>query len=108
MRLSATAAMPALARALLRESPRPERVRSHPLAPWLVVATVSIGAFMGQLDASIVALALPHIGSAFHATPGVVVWVSLSYLLVLVCALPAAGYLADRVGRKLLYVQGFA
>ena len=62
---------------------------------------------MGQLDASIVTVALPHIGGAFGVGPGVAVWVSLAYLLVLVCALPAAGRLADRFGRKLLYVQGF-
>jgi len=97
----------ALMRCFLTESPRPERVREHRLAPWLVVGTVSIGAFMGQLDASIVSLALPHIGAAFGVGPGVVVWVSLSYLVVLVCALPVAGRLADRVGRKRLYVQGF-
>jgi EmrB/QacA subfamily drug resistance transporter len=94
-------------RSLLLESPRPRRIREHRLAPWLVVATVSIGAFMGQLDASIVSLALPHIGAAFAAGPGVVVWVSLAYLLVLVCGLPVAGRFADRVGRKRLYVQGF-
>jgi EmrB/QacA subfamily drug resistance transporter len=97
----------ALVRSLLVESPRPARIREHPLAPWFVVATVSIGAFMGQLDASIVSIALPHIGSAFGAGPSVVVWVSLSYLLVLVCGLPVAGRFADRLGRKRLYVQGF-
>jgi len=93
---------------LFAESPRPARVRRHPLAPWLVVATVSIGAFMGQLDASIVTLALPRIGRAFSVGPGVAVWASLSYLLVLVCGLPLAGRLADRFGRKRLYLQGFA
>ncbi|HEY2569930.1 MAG TPA: MFS transporter, partial [Solirubrobacteraceae bacterium] len=97
----------ALISPLVRESPRPARVRAHRLAPWLVVATVAVGAFMGQLDASIVTLALPRIADSFGVAPGVVVWVSLSYLLVLVCALPLAGRLADRHGRKRLYVQGF-
>ena len=98
---------PPLVRALFAESPRPRRVREHRLAPWLVVAAVSVGAFMGQLDASIVSLALPHIERTFAVGPGAVVWVSLAYLLVLVCGLPAVGRLADRLGRKRLYVQGF-
>ena len=34
-------------------------MREHPHAPWLAVAAVCIGAFMGQLDASIVTVALP-------------------------------------------------
>jgi hypothetical protein len=44
---------------LLREAPRPAVVRDHPLAPWFAVGTVCFGAFMGQLDASIVTVAFP-------------------------------------------------
>jgi MFS family permease len=63
---------------------------------------------MGQLDASIVTLALPRIGADLHAGPGAVRWVALVYLLVLTGTLVAVGALADRVGRKLLYTYGFA
>ena len=45
---------------------------------------VCVGAFMGQLDASIVTLALPTLQRTFHAGLGAVTWVGLSYLLVLV------------------------
>ncbi len=96
-----------LARQLLREPRRPARVRESPRAHWYVVATVCIGAFMGQLDASIVTRALPHIGRSFHAGVGAVEWVALAYLLVLVATVAAVGRLADAVGRKLLYVYGF-
>jgi len=45
---------------ILTAEPRPlsffERQSSY---PWLVVGLVSIGAFIGQLDATIVQLALP-------------------------------------------------
>jgi EmrB/QacA subfamily drug resistance transporter len=93
---------------LLIEPRRPPAIRNWPRAPWLVVVTVSIGAFLGQLDASIVTLALPTLQQHFHASLGAVEWVALSYLLVLVASVTAVGRLADMIGRKLLYTYGFA
>jgi len=75
--------------------------------PWLVVGTVCIGAFLGQLDASIAQLVLPTLETAFHARLRLVGWVSLAYLLALAATLPIFGRLADIVGRKLLYTGGF-
>ncbi len=92
---------------LLVERARPDRIRQWPRAPWLAVATVCVGAFMGQLDASIVTLAIPSLRDDLHASLGAVEWVSLSYLLVLVGTVAAFGRLADVVGRKLLYTYGF-
>ena len=62
---------------------------------------------MGQLDASIVTVALPTLQRTFHASVGAVTWVGLSYLLVLVATVVAVGRFADMWGRKLLYVYGF-
>lgn len=93
---------------LFTESARPDRIRRWPGAPWLVVAAVCVGAFMGQLDASIVTLALPAMREDFGSSLASVQWVSLIYLLVLVGSVSAVGRLADVVGRKLLYVYGFA
>ncbi len=98
------------ARGLLRlvtEPRRPLAIRSSPKAPWLVVATVCIGAFMGQLDASIVTLAFPTLHQDFGASLADVQWVGQAYLLVLIGLLPAVGRYADMVGRKLLYTYGF-
>ena len=92
---------------LLREPRRPVAVRDSPRAHWYVVATVCIGAFMGQLDASIVTVALPRMGRDLHASLGAVEWVALAYLLVLVATVATVGRIADAVGRKLLYVYGF-
>ncbi|MEO6700148.1 MAG: MFS transporter [Jatrophihabitantaceae bacterium] len=89
------------------EPARPDRIRQWPGAPWLAVATVCVGAFMSQLDASIVTLALPALHTDLHAPVSAVAWVSLSYLLVLVGTVATVGRLADRAGRKLLYVYGF-
>jgi len=93
--------------ALLREPGRPEWLRRHPKAHLFALGTVCIGAFMGQLDASIVTVALPSLQRAFDASVGAVTWVGLSYLLVLVTMVTAVGRVADTVGRKLLYSYGF-
>jgi EmrB/QacA subfamily drug resistance transporter len=93
---------------LLVEPARPDAIRGRRGAEWLVVATVCIGAFMGQLDASIVTLTLPTLRHAFGASLVSVEWVALAYLVVLVGAVTAVGRLGDVVGRKLLYTYGFA
>jgi EmrB/QacA subfamily drug resistance transporter len=92
---------------LLIEPRRPESIRNRKNAYWLAVGAVCVGAFMGQLDASIVTVALPTLQRTFHASVGAVTWVGLSYLLVLVATVTAVGRFADMWGRKLLYVYGF-
>lgn len=92
---------------LLTEPARPAAIRNHPRAHWFAVGTVCIGAFMGQLDASIVTLAFPALEADFGTSIGAVTWVGLTYLLVLVALVTAVGRLADMVGRKLLYTYGF-
>ena len=92
---------------LLREPARPAVVREHRLAPWLAVATVCFGAFMGQLDASIVTLAFPALQRQFGVGLAGVQWVSLAYLLALVALLVPVGRWSDRFGRKLVYLYGF-
>ncbi len=71
------------------------------------MAAVCIGAFMGQLDSSIVTQAFPTLQHDLHASLAGVQWVGLSYLLVLVSFLTPIGRAADMIGRKLLYIYGF-
>src|SRR3984957_17979738 len=92
---------------LLREAPRPAIVREHPLAPWFAVGTVCLGAFMGQLDASVVTLAFPALQRQYGVALAGVQWVSLAYLLTLVALLVPVGRWSDRCGRKLVYLYGF-
>jgi EmrB/QacA subfamily drug resistance transporter len=92
---------------LLREAARPAAVREHRMAPWFAVATVCFGAFMGQLDASIVTLAFPALQRQYGVGLAGVQWVSLSYLLALVALLVPVGRWSDRAGRKLVYLYGF-
>jgi MFS family permease len=71
------------------------------------VATVCFGAFMGQLDASIVTLTYRPLGGEFAASLAAVQWVSLAYLVILAALLIPVGRVADARGRKLVYVYGF-
>jgi EmrB/QacA subfamily drug resistance transporter len=72
-----------------------------------VVGTVCVGAFLGQLDASIATLILPTLEGTFRAPVADVEWVAIAYLVVLAALVVPFGRLADLVGRKLLYVAGF-
>jgi MFS family permease len=95
-------------RSILQEPARPAVVRENPRAPWLAVGVVCFGAFMGQLDASIVTITFPAMEHDFGVQVAAVQWVSLIYLLGLVALLAPAGRLGDAVGRKLVYTYGFA
>jgi len=75
--------------------------------PWLIVGVSCISGFMGQLDASIVQLALPTLGRVFDSTLESVSWVALGYLLGYASFLPIFGQLCRVLGRKLIYIVGF-
>jgi EmrB/QacA subfamily drug resistance transporter len=75
---------------------------------WWVVGTVCLGAFMGQLDASIATLLLPTLRHVFHDRLADVEWVAIAYLLALVGLVVMFGRLADMFGRKEMYTAGFA
>jgi len=79
----------------------------QPWHPWLVVGLVSMGAFIGQLDATIVQLALPTLGHYFEASLQHVSWIALSYLAAFVAFLPVFGRLCEMFGRKTLYILGY-
>ncbi|MER8102949.1 MFS transporter [Kitasatospora sp. NPDC094016] len=98
----------ALAARLLTERPRPRGIAGWRHAHWLAVGTVCLGAFLGQLTASVTALVFPALGRHFDAGFAAVEWVALAYLLVLVALLAPVGWLSDLIGRKTMYLGGFA
>ncbi|GAC1326228.1 MAG: MFS transporter [Chloroflexota bacterium] len=89
------------------EPPPLARVARSSHYPWLIVGTVCVGAFLGQLDASIAGLVLPTLETEFHAPVASVEWVAISYLLVLAALVVPFGRLSDLAGRKLMYTGGF-
>ncbi len=82
-----------------------ERLAIH---PWLIVGITCAGAFIGQLDASIVQLALPALARGFDAKVDAVRWVAIAYLLAFACSLAVSGRVSEMMGRKLPYLLGFA
>jgi len=82
-----------------------ERMSIH---PGLVVGVTCAGAFIGQLDASIVQLALPRLAEAFEVRVDEVRWVAIAYLLAFAASLAVSGRLSEMMGRKLPYLVGFA
>jgi len=91
----------------LREPPPIAGLAELSFYPWLVVATVCVGAFLGQLDASIAGLVLPTLEETFDAPVASVEWVAIAYLVILAALVVPFGRLADLAGRKLLYTSGF-
>ncbi|OBF18910.1 MFS transporter [Mycobacterium sp. ACS4331] len=89
------------------ETPRP-RLRGN---PWWTLLAVSIGVIMVGLDASVVAIANPHIATDLKASLSDLQWITDSYMLALAALLIFGGKLGDRFGRRRMFfigVVGFA
>jgi EmrB/QacA subfamily drug resistance transporter len=73
---------------------------------WLVLGAAVFGLFMAILDASIVNIAIPTIQGDLDTDIDAVTWVLNAYNLVFAVLLIPAGRLADRFGRKRLFLIG--
>ena len=70
--------------------------------PWLVAASVMLATFMVVLDSSVANVSLPHIAGNLSSTTDESTWVLTSYLVATAIMLPAAGWIARRIGRTRL------
>ena len=73
---------------------------------WWTLIVVSIAAFMLLIDLTIITVVLPDIQSDLHAGFSSVQWMIDAYALTLAAFLLSAGSLADRYGRKRLFLIG--
>jgi EmrB/QacA subfamily drug resistance transporter len=70
-----------------------------------LTATIAASA-MASLDATVVNVALPHIGQDLDASVSQLQWVLTGYLLALASLILLAGALGDRWGRRRVFVLG--
>lgn len=75
---------------------------------WWILLTVIIGTFLGRLDGTIVNLALPKIINDFSITVDQASYIATAYILANAIFVPIWGKLGDSIGRRLVYVLGFA
>ena len=67
---------------------------------WLVLAVMSISAFMIFADGTVVNTALPAIARDFEASTATLQWVADGYILILAGLLLVGGTLGDKFGRR--------
>jgi EmrB/QacA subfamily drug resistance transporter len=75
---------------------------------WLALVLLCAAEFVVVLDASIVNVALPSIGSALHFAQDDLSWVINAYTLTFGGFLLLGGRLADLLGRRRLFIIGLA
>ena len=77
----------------------------RPDGRWVLLATI-LGSGMAFLDATVVNIALPHIGAQFHASAASLQWVVNGYTLSLASLILLGGSLGDRFGRRRVFMLG--
>src|SRR5213076_989224 len=75
---------------------------------WWTLLAACIAIYMLLLDVTIVNVALPSIERSLGANFSDLQWVIDAYALTLAGVLLAAGSLADKVGRRLVFMLGLA
>ena len=76
-------------------------------SPSWALAVIATGVLITAVDTTIVVLALPHIQRSLHADLSSVVWIIVSYLLVITLLSTQVGRLGDIFGRVRMYEAGF-
>ncbi len=72
------------------------------------MAVIMTGVLMTAVDTTIVVLALPEIQRGLHVALSAVIWVIISFLLVITLLATQVGRLGDMFGRVRMYEAGFA
>lgn len=74
----------------------------------LMIIGVMAASLLQILDTTIANVALPHMQSSLGATVDTITWVLTSYIIASAVALPLTGWLADRIGARILFIGSVA
>jgi DHA2 family multidrug resistance protein len=90
----------------MSEAPSPQDTANR----WPITISIMLATVMNSLDTTIANVALPHIQGSVSASSDQITWVLTSYIVAAAIMTPLSGWLADRIGRKqmfLLSIGGF-
>lgn len=79
-----------------------------PREAWLALAVATAAAFIVVIDVSVVNVALPSIAADYDASTTDLSWVVSGYNIALASLVLLAGRLADRLGRRRVFMVGVA
>jgi len=74
---------------------------------YLILAVLMLSPFMGNLDSSIVNVALPVMARNLGVGISAIQWVITAYLITLAALVLIFGKISDRVGKRTIFVWGF-
>lgn len=74
--------------------------------PWRVAALVCLAASLLPISLTGGALAAPHVGSEFGSGVAATQWVANAYMLTFAAFMAVTGSLADRIGRRRVFLGG--
>ena len=90
------------------QSPTAAPTAAPARSPGLVLLVVSAAVFLPALDLFIVNIAFPTLASRSTRRPGALSWVLNAYTIVFAALLAPAGRIADRIGRRKVFLAGLA
>jgi len=73
---------------------------------WLVLSTVIFGFFMVLLDTTVILVAFQALHQEFGGSLNESQWIISVYIMAMGIIMPLAGFLADRLGSKKVYLAG--
>lgn len=83
-------------------------MKNMPKHKWVILAVVTLVSFITNVDSTIVVIGLPKLMQGLHASIVVGLWSITSYIITGTVFLLPAGRWSDMVGKKRIFILGFA